>query len=195
VAPAGIDEAPEPLIQALLEHLRLHALAGRIAAGAREGEVPAELLAAVGGLLEAHVRLEERVLFPLIEERADPERLDALRLPGADAGRREAAEVADLREPAGRGVAWSATSADLNVNVVTWPAGGGVGAHVNAERDVLWVVIEGAGEVAIDGARHRVGAGWGALVPAGAERSMQAGPEGIRYVSAHLRRPPGIALG
>jgi hypothetical protein len=24
---------------------------------------------------------------------------------------------------------------------------------------------------------------------------MRAGPEGIRYVSAHLRRPPGIALG
>jgi hypothetical protein len=33
------------------------------------------------------VRLEERVLFPLIEESVDEERLAALRLPGGDAAR------------------------------------------------------------------------------------------------------------
>ena len=104
-------------------------------------------------------------------------------------------QLADLLAPDGRGVAWSATSADLNVNVVVWPPGGGVDAHVNAERDVLWVVLEGSGEVAVDGATHAVRAGWAALVPAGAERALRAGPEGIRYVSAHRRRPPGIALG
>ena len=103
--------------------------------------------------------------------------------------------VADLLAPSGRGAAWSATSADLNLNVVVWPPGGGVDAHVNAERDVLWVVLEGSGEVTIDGAVHGVCAGWGALVPAGAERALRAGPEGIRYVSAHRRRQPGIALG
>jgi quercetin dioxygenase-like cupin family protein len=104
-------------------------------------------------------------------------------------------QLADLLAPDARGVGWSATSADLNVNLVVWPPGDGVGAHVNAERDVLWVVLEGAGEVTIDGAAHPVAAGWAALVPKGAERAMRAGPEGIRYVSSHLRRPPGIALG
>lgn len=103
--------------------------------------------------------------------------------------------VTDLLAPAGRGAAWSATGADLTVNVVVWPSGGGVDAHVNAERDVLWVVLEGSGEVAIDGAVHAVRAGWAALVPAGAERELRAGPDGIRYVSAHRRRPSGIALG
>ena len=104
-------------------------------------------------------------------------------------------QLADLLAPGGRGVAWSATSADLNVNLVVWPPGGGVDAHVNAERDVLWIVLEGAGEVTVDGAAHALGAGWAALVPKGAERVVRAGPEGIRYVSAHLRRPSGIALG
>lgn len=103
--------------------------------------------------------------------------------------------VADLLAPSGRGAAWSATSADLNVNLVIWPPGGGVETHVNAERDVLWVVLEGAGEATVDGVVHPVAAGWAALVPKGAERAMRAGPEGIRYVSAHRRRPPGIALG
>jgi quercetin dioxygenase-like cupin family protein len=103
--------------------------------------------------------------------------------------------LADLLLPAGRGAVWSATSADLNVNLVVWPPAGGVEAHVNAERDVLWVVLEGAGEVTIDGATHPVAAGWAALVPKGAERALRAGPEGIRYVSAHLRRPSGITLG
>jgi mannose-6-phosphate isomerase-like protein (cupin superfamily) len=103
--------------------------------------------------------------------------------------------LADLLAPEGRGAVWSATSADLNVNLVLWPPGGGVDAHVNAERDVLWVVLEGSGEVAIDGAVHPVAAGWAAVVPKGAERAMRAGPEGIRYVSAHLRRPSGITLG
>lgn len=103
--------------------------------------------------------------------------------------------VADLLAPAGRGAAWSATSVDLNVNLVVWPSGGGVDAHVNAERDVLWVVLEGRGEVTIDGAVHAVRAGWAAVLPKGAERAVRAGPEGIRYVSAHLRRPSGIALG
>jgi quercetin dioxygenase-like cupin family protein len=104
-------------------------------------------------------------------------------------------QLADLLAPDGRGVAWSATSADLNVNLVVWPPAGGVDAHVNAERDVLWVVLEGSGEVTIDGVAHSVAAGWAALVPKGAERALRAGPEGIRYVSAHLRRPSGIALG
>ncbi len=102
--------------------------------------------------------------------------------------------IAHLLARSGRGVAWSVTSADLNVNLVVWPPGGGVGAHVNAERDVLWVVLEGSGEVTVDGATHPVAAGWTALVPKGAERAVRAGPDGIRYVSAHQRRPPGIAL-
>ena len=63
----GFEEARGLLVQALLEHQRLHALAARlqqvIATGGAAGGVMREL----GELLEAHVRLEERRLFPLIE--------------------------------------------------------------------------------------------------------------------------------
>jgi mannose-6-phosphate isomerase-like protein (cupin superfamily) len=195
IAPGAGAEPPEPLVRALVEHGRLHALAGGIGAAVAEGDVPGELLGGAGELLEAHVRLEERVLFPLIEETVDERRLAALRLPGADTARRGAPAVADLRAPAGRGVAWSAKSEDLNANVVVWPAGMGVDAHVNSERDVLWVVLDGDGEVVVDGRAHRVSGGWGALIPAGCERSVRAGPGGLRYAAVHLRRPPGIELG
>jgi quercetin dioxygenase-like cupin family protein len=195
LAAADDGAPPEPMVQALVEHMRLHALAGAIAEGAAAGDVAGRLLADAGTLLEAHVRLEERVLFPLIEESVADERLEALRLPGADAAPGGAATIADLGAPEGRGVAWSARSEDLNANLVAWPPGAGVDPHVNAERDVLWVVLAGEGEVVVDGRAHAVRPGWGALIPAGRERAVTAGPAGLRYVAVHLRRPPGIALG
>ena len=109
LATDGGGDPPEPLVRALLQHVQLHALAGRIAAAVADGAVPGDLLQDAGELLEAHVRLEERVLFPLIEQDVDEERLAALRLPGADRARRGTAAVVDLRAPEGRGVAWSAT--------------------------------------------------------------------------------------
>jgi quercetin dioxygenase-like cupin family protein len=195
LAPGDGQDPPEALTRALVEHVRLHALAGAIGAAAADGEVPSGLLDGAGALLEAHVRLEERVLFPLIEETVAEERLAALRLPGGDAARGGAATVADLREPEGRGVAWSARSDDLNANVVVWPAGAGIDAHVNDERDVLWVVLDGGGEAVIDGRPHALRAGWGALIPAGRERAVRAGPDGLRYAAVHLRRAAGISLG
>ncbi len=92
-------------------------------------------------------------------------------------------------------MAWSARSDDLNVNVVVWPPGAGVDPHVNSERDVLWIVLDGGGEFVVNGRAHQVSAGWGALVPAGCERAARAGPAGLRYASVHLRRPPGIVPG
>ena len=59
--------APEELVRALLDHARLHALAARLRLGLANGKVEAETLQSAGALLEAHVRLEERELFPLIE--------------------------------------------------------------------------------------------------------------------------------
>jgi mannose-6-phosphate isomerase-like protein (cupin superfamily) len=195
LAADGAGDPPEPLVRALLQHVRLHALAGRVAAAGAGGTVPGDLLRDAGELLEAHVRLEERVLFPLIEQQVDDERLAALRLPGSDSARGGGATVADLRAGEGRGVAWSARSDDLNVNVVVWPPGAGVDPHVNSERDVLWIVLDGQGEAVVDGRAHQVAAGWGALVPAGCERAVRAGPTGLRYASVHLRRPPGIVPG
>ena len=62
--------APEELVRALLDHARLHALAAQPRAGLAMGKVEAETLQSAGALLEAHARLEEHELFPLIELRA-----------------------------------------------------------------------------------------------------------------------------
>jgi quercetin dioxygenase-like cupin family protein/hemerythrin-like domain-containing protein len=183
VAPSAGEEPPAPLVRALLEHARLHALARDVHDAVEAGDVAGALLDAAGALLHDHVRLEERVLFPLIEERAGEEGLAALRLHDEGPG------------PAGRGVTWSASSDDLNANLVEWPAGEGVDAHVNAERDVLIVVLDGGGDVVVDGDARAVAAGSALIVPAGAERAIRAGRGGIRYATAHLRRPPGIRLG
>lgn len=194
-SPPG-EEPPEALVRALLDHSRLHALAGAIRDAVERGDVDGELLIAAGHLLRDHVRLEERTLFPLIEERAGDAGLAAIALHAAGRGlRAEEPVVAALEQGEGRGVVWSASSADLNVNLVDWPAGEGVAAHVNTERDVLFVVIAGTGEVVLDGHGYAVKAHSAVLVPAGTERSLRAGDDGIRYVSVHLRRPSGFSIG
>ena len=63
------------LVQALLDHQRLRAFARRLADELGAGPVGARLLSETACLLESHVRLEERRLFPLVEQFAG-DRLD-----------------------------------------------------------------------------------------------------------------------
>jgi quercetin dioxygenase-like cupin family protein len=95
------------------------------------------------------------------------------------------ARLAGLR---GEGPLWGIGSEDLNATLLAWPPGGGTPRHVNAERDVLIVVLAGSGTVEIDGEAHSLETDAVALVPKGKERSIQAGGDGIRYLSVHLRR-------
>jgi quercetin dioxygenase-like cupin family protein len=165
---AGSEEARPAVVRALLEHQRLHALAARL----RDGEPVA---ADAADALEAHVRFEERELFPLLE-RLLAERLAAV----------------DVREPPlrGRGPEWGLESDDLNATLLTWSAGEGPPEHVNEERDVLVFVVAGSAELALDGETSVLAAGEATIVAKGRRRRLTAGPDGVRYLSAHLRRPP-----
>ena|SRR5215210_29370 len=62
-----LEEARDLLVQALLEHQRLYALTARLRQIVSTGRETASVMRELGELLEAHVRLEERQLFPLIE--------------------------------------------------------------------------------------------------------------------------------
>jgi hemerythrin-like domain-containing protein len=63
---AALDEARPLVVEAVLDHQRLHALVAELR---RSADVrPA--MRDIGELLEAHVRREERELFPLIERLA-----------------------------------------------------------------------------------------------------------------------------
>lgn len=62
------DPPPEVLVQILIEHVRVHGLVRRLESEVEATSVERDTLRAIGELLQAHIRLEEGTLFPLIEE-------------------------------------------------------------------------------------------------------------------------------
>ena len=74
----GREEATEPLAQALAEHGEIRMLVDGLRAEVREQGVHAETLSKIGTKLEGHVRLEEKMLFPLIERLVPEEELGAV---------------------------------------------------------------------------------------------------------------------
>ena len=86
------------------------------------------------------------------------------------------------------GPVWGAASADLNATLLEWPAGGGPAEHVNEQRDVLYVVVAGSATLTVDGEAHELAAGEATIVDKGTRRALAAGPDGVRYFTAHVRR-------
>ena len=89
--------------------------------------------------------------------------------------------------PAG-GPVWGAASADLNATLLEWAAGQGPAEHVNEARDVLYVVVDGSATLTVDGEPRELAAGAATIVDKGARRALVAGPDGVRYLTAHIRR-------
>jgi quercetin dioxygenase-like cupin family protein len=94
-----------------------------------------------------------------------------------------------MGQPGRGGPIWGAASEELNATLLAWPAGAGPPEHVNAERDVALVVVEGSLELVLDGEAQTLGAGEATIVPKGASRRIVAGPEGVRYATVHRKRP------
>jgi quercetin dioxygenase-like cupin family protein len=86
------------------------------------------------------------------------------------------------------GPVWGAASEDLNATLLEWPAGEGPAEHVNPERDVLYVVLDGSATLTVDGEPSELGAGEATIVDKGARRALIAGRGGVRYLTAHTRR-------
>jgi iron-sulfur cluster repair protein YtfE (RIC family) len=72
VFPMVVDEQDlrGTLERVMMDHLHIHALVRRLAAECEGGIPRTETLLELASTLEGHVRLEEKVLFPQIEERA-----------------------------------------------------------------------------------------------------------------------------
>jgi len=154
---AEVGAEPPELTQALLDHQRIRAQARR----------PDALL---GELMEAHIRLEERVLFGTIERVVPEERL------------------AELLPSGPGGPEWGTATADLNATLLAWPPGAGTGEHINTERDVILVVLDGTVEVQLDGESRLARAGEVVVLEKGRRRQIKAGPAGVRYLTVHRRR-------
>jgi quercetin dioxygenase-like cupin family protein len=86
------------------------------------------------------------------------------------------------------GPLWGAESTDLNATLLEWPAGEGPAEHVNEQLDVLYVVLEGSVTLTVGGAAEELRAGEATIVDKGLQRALVAGPEGVRYLTAHVRR-------
>lgn len=104
--------------------------------------------------------------------------------------RSEEREPVDLTRPQGDGPVWGIASEDLNATLLSWSPGDGVADHVNAERDVLIVVIEGSGLAILDGEEHCLHPHDALLVRKQTRRRILAGADGLRYLSVHVRRGP-----
>ena len=86
------------------------------------------------------------------------------------------------------GPVWGTKSEELNATILEWAAGEGTPEHVNAERDVAVVVLEGSGQLELDGEPQELVAGEVTVIPKGTRRRIVAGPTGIRYATVHRRR-------
>jgi len=64
----GGDLGERPILQMLTQHARIRALAMQLSDELEQGEIREDALRNLGEQLEAHIRLEERQVFPLIEE-------------------------------------------------------------------------------------------------------------------------------
>jgi hemerythrin-like domain-containing protein len=86
----GGDLSREPLVEMLEDHARIRGLVMQLSDEVVGGNVRTETLHEIGERLEAHIRLEERVVFPLIEESLSEAALRELaaRLEVRDAGPR-----------------------------------------------------------------------------------------------------------
>jgi len=124
VFPTVLDcaAAREPLVRALLEHERLYALTKLLREALDTGRSTTPIMQEVGQLLAAHVRHEERCLFPLIEGFLDDSTLATIAL-----APREGDSVADSR--ASRNVSQETKPTDSSVTL-SWGSGGG--SHCDA---------------------------------------------------------------
>jgi hypothetical protein len=81
------------------------------------------------------------------------------------------------------GPVWGAESEELNATVLEWPAGEGPGETVS-QLDVVYAVLRGT--LVLNG--QTLASGEARIVPKGEVRTAIAGPEGVRYLTAHRRR-------
>jgi len=79
-----VQSQPALLREARLQHMQLEGFARTLDIAVAAGSVDRETLHAAGGLLDAHIRLEERQHFPLIEELVPDDELRRLGLASRD---------------------------------------------------------------------------------------------------------------
>ena len=87
------------------------------------------------------------------------------------------------------GVVWSLPHrGDLDANLVKLGPGGRVADHRNDDVDVIVVVVGGEGAVTVDGDVRTLRPHHLVRIPKGTRRTVEAGPDGLVYVTVHRAR-------
>lgn len=74
----GGDVEREPVTEMLAQHARIRGLVMSLEDELDRGEIRPETAREIGELLESHIRLEERIVFPAIEEELPEEALQEI---------------------------------------------------------------------------------------------------------------------
>ncbi|WP_338703123.1 hypothetical protein V2W30_37845 [Streptomyces sp. Q6] len=106
------------------------------------------------------------------------------------------ADVLTAAGPAATGALWRLEGAarQLDANVVRLRPGAGGEPYVESDLDVLLVVAEGHGTLHRADGDAELAPGTLVFVPRGERRAVDAGPDGLVYITAHRRRP-GMTIG
>lgn len=107
----GGDLEEDSVVQMLTQHARIRGLAMQVSDELEQGTVRGETLRDLGEQLEAHIRLEERVVFPRVEESLPEEALHEV------ASRLEVFDAA----PASRSEPWVPAE---GISYESWPGPG-----------------------------------------------------------------------
>lgn len=78
---------------------------------------------------------------------------------------------------------------DLDSNIIALPADDEIGLHIGPNLDVLILVLEGSGQLQTELNVLELQQGELVWLPRNAQRRFIAGPEGIRYLTVHHRKP------
>jgi quercetin dioxygenase-like cupin family protein len=107
----------------------------------------------------------------------------------------DTSQLAHAHDAAGSGAVFRLTMdpRDLDANVIALPPGGTIEEHVGPDLDVLLHVASGAGVLATDGGDVPLAPGAVVWLPRRSRRAFSAGPEGLMYLSVHVRKP-GLGL-
>lgn len=99
-------------------------------------------------------------------------------------------------DPGAAGAVWrlDAGTRDLDANLIQLPPGEGIGAHAGPALGVLLHVVAGSGRLTTATGAIELTRGDVVWLPPGSRRGFDAGPEGLRYLSVHARKP-GLSIG
>lgn len=91
---------------------------------------------------------------------------------------------------ASAGVLWrlQEPGRQVDANLVRLSPGGRVDWHIERQRDVLVVILSGTGTVHTDGGHLPLTGGTVLWLPRDTRRSLDAGPDGLTYMTTHQRR-------